>query len=434
MLQMPKGFIFFVLLSVLFNYSHAQNLTTSPYSSFGIGDIQFSGSAWMSAMGQTNQGFRSAFILNNQNPASYSAIRLTTWDLGATFSNGTVSSSEASISTNRGSLAYFSLALPVSVKRGLGMSFGLMPYSSVGYNVSRNVQTTTFTGTEEISGKGGLSKAYVGAGIKLSKRWHAGVNASYIFGQINQSLLLVIPRQFNMFNQYTTIDQYAGDFDFDLGVQYHDTFSINLGTSQEKRYAYTFGLTYNPSSQINVYQNKVVRSLGVGVTNTLNSGRDTIKLDNDIRGYYLMPHRLQFGASFQEIDKWIVAADVGYANWSDYRSFGTTDSLKNILSLGLGFSVIPKFDAEKNILNRIEYRAGFKFDNGLARLNNRNISSMIISAGLGIPMARSRSRLNITGEYLLRGTTNDRLVQEEFFRVTVGVLIVDRWFLRYRYD
>jgi hypothetical protein len=62
------------------------------------------------------------------------------------------------------------------------------------------------------------------------------------------------------------------------------------------------------------------------------------------------------------------------------------------------------------------------------------VDILSFNAGLGLPMAKSKSKVNIGAEWLQRGTVANGLVQENYFRVYIGVSFADKWFYRYRYD
>ncbi len=407
----------------------AQNLTKSPYSSIGIGDVQFTGSAWMHGMGQVNQAIRDPFAINNQNPASYSSLIFTTWDFAGTGAMGTITAENGSSNITTGSLAYFALGLPLSQKLNWGFSLGLMPYSSVGYNVNRNVIESTFTGVETISGTGGTSRFYLGSGIKIYKGLSLGVNASYIFGKIEKNALLNIPRSYNMFNLAESRSTYLGDAAVEIGLQYADTF-----TYKEKKYSWGVGATLTPENNLSTTSNYSIRTLGIGVVDPNNVGKDTIAFGDDEKGSINLPVLLQTGFYFGEEDHWRIATDIQYQNWASYSEFNRKDSLTNNFAFKIGGSFIPKASDAKHYLSRVEYRAGFRTDNGNLMLNGNKINTYAISAGLGLPLGKSKSKLNISAEYMVRGTTKNNLIREEYFRFTVGVLICDRWFQRYRYD
>lgn len=428
MLKKAIGLISISLMPVWCQLS-AQNLTKSPYSFIGIGDVHFTGSAWMHGMGQVNQAISDPFAINNQNPASYSKLLFTSWDFAAIGSVGTINTDNGVSNVNTGSLAYFALGLPLSQKLNWGLSLGLMPHSSVGYNVNRAVTELTFTGTETSSGTGGTSRFYVGSGVKIYKGLSLGINGSYIFGKIEKNTLLNIPRSYNMYNLAESRSSYLGDLSVDIGLQYSDTFSL-----KKTKYSWGLGATFTPENSLSSTNNYSVRTLGVGIIDPNNVGKDTIAFGNDEKGQVHLPASIQTGAYFSCEDKWRIAADLQYQNWASYSAFDKRDSLANNFGVRIGGSFIPKYDDEKHYLNRVEYRAGFRFDNGNLILNNNRIKVYAVSAGLGLPLGKSRSRLNLSAEYMVRGITQDNLIREEYFRFTVGVLISDRWFQRYRYD
>ena len=54
--------------------------TETPYSRYGIGELLNSGFARQSAMADWEQPFRSSSAVNFSNPASYSSIRISTFE------------------------------------------------------------------------------------------------------------------------------------------------------------------------------------------------------------------------------------------------------------------------------------------------------------------------------------------------------------------
>ena len=57
---------------------------------------------------------------------------------------------------------------------------------------------------------------------------------------------------------------------------------------------------------------------------------------------------------------------------------------------------------------------------------------MSISAGLGLPMLRSRSELNISAQWV--NTSADRMIKDNTFRINVGLTFNERWFAKWRID
>ena len=67
--------IFKIISLLLFSFSLvAQNESNSPYSRFGLGDIQNFSTANQSAMGGTGIAIYDPLLINLNNPASYSSV------------------------------------------------------------------------------------------------------------------------------------------------------------------------------------------------------------------------------------------------------------------------------------------------------------------------------------------------------------------------
>src|SRR3546814_4352854 len=69
--------------------------------------------------------------------------------------------------TSNFALDHINFAIPVSQKSAF--SFGILPYSSVGYRYSVPGSLDTISVNNAYSGEGGISKAYLGYGIQRSE-------------------------------------------------------------------------------------------------------------------------------------------------------------------------------------------------------------------------------------------------------------------------
>ena len=119
--------IFFLFTLVSF----AQQATSSPYSFYGIGDVKFKGTAENRAMGGLTI-FSDSIHLNFQNPASYPALKYTTFSIGGSYLTTKLKTSSQEENARRSAMDYLAVGIPMGK---LGAGFGLMPYSSVGYNI-----------------------------------------------------------------------------------------------------------------------------------------------------------------------------------------------------------------------------------------------------------------------------------------------------------
>ncbi|MEO1013505.1 MAG: hypothetical protein AAFX53_19600, partial [Bacteroidota bacterium] len=174
--------IVFAIVCIAINGTYGQNGTASPYSYFGIGDLRSSATVENQMMGGMGI-YADSIHINLQNPAGYSKLRLTTYTAGISRRELRLKSFTEEQSTSITNLDY--LALGFRVGKGLGMGFGLRPYTSVGYNiVSEAINEVGETVTTQFIGEGGLNKVYFSVGYEFMKDLSVGVTASFNFGTL----------------------------------------------------------------------------------------------------------------------------------------------------------------------------------------------------------------------------------------------------------
>ena len=131
-------FYSFLLLIVALPVHSQTNGSNSPYSRFGVGSLNDQSQGFNKAMSGLSMGWRDGKIINKQNPASYSAIDSLTFifDVGMMLQNANFKSGGNSVNAHNTSLEYVNGAFRLCP--GLGMSFGFLPYSTIGYNFSES--------------------------------------------------------------------------------------------------------------------------------------------------------------------------------------------------------------------------------------------------------------------------------------------------------
>ena len=134
----------------------------SPYSRYGIGLRQAQENIANRGMGGTSIADASKVLINPENPASYSSLKLTSYQLGLSGSLFNIKSATTANRTGGFGLSYVNLAFPVG--KHTGISFGLLPVSRVKYNMR---QQTTIPNVSEVVndyfGAGSIQKVYFGA-------------------------------------------------------------------------------------------------------------------------------------------------------------------------------------------------------------------------------------------------------------------------------
>jgi hypothetical protein len=478
--QSKLRFIVFALLvfnSLFFfhNFSFAQKSSSSPYSRYGVGDIGGKGFGQGFAMGGTYIAMQNdsmpLFFINNGNPASYTNNRLTTAELGANYNRIKLESSTAKSKVNNASLAYISMAFPI--KKWWGASIGIIPFSSVGYKVSDH-QVITNVGSVNFlyEGTGGINQVYFGNGIKpfnglphlfgsskkyqrlkaekneaaifhilkRKKAWQGlslGANASYLFGNFENTRRSIFPASAFAFNTRTgTTTQVSGLY-FDYGMQYainidsihHRDLKDNVKIVIGANFAAQTNITAKIDSLSYSYFNN---SLGYEIV------KDTIENTKGAKGNITLPLSFGFGIAIKK-GGWLVAADYAAQNWSQYKLFNQTQGLKNSMRVSLGAQFIPSSKINASYPERMNYRIGVRYAQTALELKNTPLVEYAGSIGIGFPVGRNWllrtfSMVNIGVEVGQRGTITNGLIKENFLKATVGFTINDQWFQKPKID
>ena len=105
--------IFFIFLITIPGITLlAQNSTSSPYSGFGIGELEMSSGGRNAAMGQTGIASRSSLFLNTANPASLTTIEAQSFllDMGFNIKYTKLQNSTKSVNVTDGNLSWIQIA------------------------------------------------------------------------------------------------------------------------------------------------------------------------------------------------------------------------------------------------------------------------------------------------------------------------------------
>lgn len=428
-----KVIIIFLLL-ISSAVAFAQPTTNSPYSRYGIGVIRPQTFAYNFGMGGVGIGTRTNSNINILNPASYSAITVTTFDVGVTNNALWLDDGTETQYQNNPYIDHLAFALPV-IKNTWGMSFGFLPYSNVGYKYNE-VMNDSIVGdiTFYNEGEGAINKAYLGNAIGINldttSSLSFGANAYFLFGSVNYDQKIIYGDSPGAFNIWKVKDVSISDFGFDFGLQYQKSFT-NI---KDEKYSLTVGATYGLATDLDAKRTEITRSF----TGTIDFGvvKDTSQIVVEAPDVVQLPSQIGFGVSLEKNNAWLVALDYKTSNWGAIASNDALYSYKSNASLALGAQIIPKHDGS-NFLQRMAYRVGTRYSNSHISINNTDWSEYGITFGVGVPVRKSESsypRLNLGFEYGNRGTTDSGLIKETFFNFNVGITINAVWFGKRKYD
>ena len=413
-----------VSLCLLFSLALlAQEGTSSPYSFYGIGDIKFKGTVENRSMGSLSV-LPDSIHLNIQNPAHYASLKLTTFGIGGTYANTKSKTEIQEGKARRTSFDYLAVGIPVGK---LGIGFGLIPYSALGYKIGRTteIQNTNISNFTRYSGIGGVNKVFVGFGYQLTKKINIGADVQYNFGTIETSSL-----QYQTDLQYGSRENNTSDLrgvNFNLGLAYQ--------TKVNKKYSFFSSLIYTPEAKLTIGNSRnleIVELLSSSAVSVIE--RQNIPVaDTSIK----LPSKFSFGSGFGELKKWMLGAEVTYIQNSVLSNrFDDIDvnGFENSMRYSLGGYYIPNYNSYSSYLKRVVYRGGLRYENTGLVIQNKSINDFAANIGLGLPMTGTFTNINIGLEIGKRGTKYYNLVQENYFNISVGLSLSDKWFVKRKFD
>ena len=406
----------------------AQAGNNSPYSRFGIGKLRpESVNAQSRSMGGIANALPSQSYINMANPASYATIDSLTFlfDAGFRMSSVTYKTTTLDESASSASLEYITLGF--SFGKWWKFAVGLMPYSDVGYNVIIK-ESTPELGQHNTAfvGDGGINKIVFGNAFRINKSLSVGANVNYLFGSSNTSTILYFPDSIYMLNTKRESKLLFRNFTFDVGVMY----SVKLKNDLDLN----LGLKYSPGLKQNIKQELFIRSMFYGAEGEVEYLVDTIVYRPKQKIKMTMPHKIGLGAVIQKDTRWLIGLDINWADWKDFKVGSTSDSLQNAWNVAIGGQFTPSHTSISKYWKRVTYRAGLRYDQTYLKINGNSINEFGISFGVGLPMPRTQSTLNMGLEVGQSGTTADGLIRETFVNFTVGISISERWFVKRRYN
>lgn len=422
-----KKYTFFVLSfwSFLFPLiGLAQGLGKSPYSYFGVGDIQDGSFAANQQMANAGVSYSNGLGVNGLNPALVARNKYTTYEVGAHGMYKKISEGGTYQRDFGASINYLALAFPISKK--ISTSLQYIPYTIVDYenNDYRFIPNTTTYAHYTYKGTGGLNKVAWSNGIQVGKNLHLGLETSYIFGAIDRESISRLTLNDGQDYEITLLDRTNhGDFRFKLGTAWRQKISTDLFL--------TIGGTYDMKSQFSATRNRVLTTKVGGQILGLNPA-DTIA--KKIEGNIVVPGGYRLGLTLDMPFKFAITADYGVQQWSKYRNVeGFTGELRDSKVFAIGAEYLPNFNALKGFLKITTYRIGFNQTQTQYIVNGLGINDRSFSAGVGFPLGSNRvSMANLGVAVGTRGVNGP--IKEDYVKFTLGFSLLDNWFQKYKLD
>jgi len=400
--------------------SYSQEGTSSPYSFYGIGETRVTGTIESRSMAGLSIVPDSTHI-NLQNPAGLGNLKWTTFALGGSSNSTKQKSGTSSAIAKRTTFDYLSLGIPIGK---FGTAFGILPYSSVGYKIE-NISSDGSQNSKRFNGWGGLNRVFFGAGYRIMPNLSFGVNAYYNFGKIQTNSLEFVP-YVPVGSRELNVNELSG-VNFNIGMMYQTKINSKL--------SFVSSLFYTPKSTLTSNNTRTIRTVGYNSNFDL---QDVDVLDPIITKTDLkLPQKLTFGAGIGNTKQWLLGAEVSVQGagklYNNYNAL-TNVTYEKHKKFALGGYFTPNANPYVSYIKRITYRAGFKYEKTGLVINSTSINDVGMTFGFGLPITGSLSNVNLGFELGKKGTTSNNLVQENYFKLSIGLSLNDKWFVKSKYN
>ena len=409
----------FIAASLLFSLvSLAQQGTSSPYSYYGIGDIRYRGMLENRSMGGVAIEQDSIHI-NVENAASYANLKLTTLTMGGTYGTKILKDDTNSASAKRTTLDYMVVAIPIGK---LGVGFGLIPFSSVGYKI-QSISPDGSQNNKRLEGTGGVNKVFFGTGYKLTKNFSIGADVQYNFGKIETDNLEYVT-EVPVGTRETNV-AYISGLNFNVGAMYQAKITTKLNLYSSVNYTFQGNLTSENTRTISTVDYE-------GTFDIDPEGFDEVTTTRELE----LPSKVTLGLGFGESRKWMVGAEVAMreaGNLANNYNNVAGVIFKKYSRYSVGGYYIPNYNSFTSYAKRIVYRGGFRYEKTGLMIQNHSIDDKSVTLGFGLPSVGSFSNFNIGLEYGIKGTTVAGLIQENYFNASVSFSLSDKWFVKRKF-
>ena len=408
----------------------AQADVDSPYSLFGIGQVNNTPmNIRLKGMGVANAMYGIG-IINPSNPASYAKIDSLAFLFDAGFYFKTSSFSTSTLTEKANNASFDHVAMCFGATSWWKMAIGVQPFSTSGYNMLVDDEELGIGKTTiRFKGSGGLNRAFWGNAFKIGKHFALGANAYYVFGNSKAEASLYFPDSAYYIGSRHSVDVMVRSFMFDYGM----LFNTAVGDDMQLG----LGLTYTQKINLRGEQTLFIRSFEEDIDTELEYLIDTVAYDiNEMK--VTMPQGFGVGLSLKKGNDWAVGADFNWMQWSRFARQGKIEGLQNSWKASVGAELTPKHTSISGYFSRVTYRFGGFYEHGFINLPgsdglDHSINKVGVTAGMTLPLPRTLSTVNLALEVGQYGTREGGMIQERYGKLSIGISAFEHWFMKRKY-
>lgn len=415
----------------------------SPYTMYGIGELNTPGTLPTRSMGGAGVAMRKPGFINLLNPAAFSTVQQKSFlfDFGIEGQNY-YNAQKVDGATKKSAYNTFNfhdIALQFPLAKKIGAAFGLTPYSSVGYRTRGFEIKDEYGYTNYLfEGDGDLTEVKFGIGWEIFKNFSIGAAAQYYWGDINRTFVMTPA---NIVDN-TTIASTVGKDTYTVS-RFKGQFGVQWTPLLDDKRMLTVGATYDIGGDL-----RPDRTSTIYVGN--NSSATVVDKTEHIA--LALPRQIAAGV-FYRTPKLSLGFDYVYQDWrsvnsglSETTAAGYEVAYTNTSTYKIGVEYTPNYMDARRFLNRWSYRAGFRYGDYNQTFGGKRLAQYAVTVGIGIPVRfLSASAVDVGFEYGYRGRGGDiapevGFIRQRYFKFSVGFSLFaspgsqEYWFIRPKFD
>ncbi|HEV3412243.1 MAG TPA: hypothetical protein VG101_07185 [Puia sp.] len=412
--------ILIALLTIVSVRMMAQN-NNVPYSQLGLGDLDDGYYNRTTGLANTGIAYRSNRFLINNNPASFSALADQYFTMETSLRGQYIHYAGAQVnvaSTESSDITFRKLILGIKITRHWGSSIGILPYSTQNYEfqVPYDIAGTTINiANHYYQGHGSVNRAYWANAYEFFHHLSIGVDASYIFGQLNQNDII----------QSSTLGSTLVSTTNNVNLQnLYLTYGMQLYGRVGKNWNYSIGGTYSQKAALLAASTKLV----------LNNDSVIIQNIQNQEGYMYLPEAWGAGIALTFKQRYTFVADYKYQNWNGVATEnsypGQGYAIASAERGSVGFEVSKKQTFYNTRVELSYLQTGLYYGNSYLQINGQQIKDYGVTAGFGVNSIKSPLAYAVIFQYGVKGTTQNQLIRQNYANVTFLVNFGQIWYTK----
>ncbi len=426
-----KRFILAILGIFVSGVIFSQQLTYSPFTRYGYGELFYQGNLRGLSMGKTGIASFSEFHINKINPASYAALprQKVVFEISGFGRISEFTTPDLIQMNNLANVRTIYGGFPVTDWWHVG--FGLVPYSGMGYKIKTHDSlylSGVGTGYDLIyQGYGSVNELFFGNTFSLKKHFHFGFNTSYVFGSLNRYTTIAINDTKTGFKsdfvqKYRTL--FKG-FKYEFGLMYHDTLLRKNDKYKTPLLNISLAAVGNNQELITTLNTleiyRTIRFLNRTKVDTFSY--DTLSLEKNY-----MPLTLGAGVNLKFFNKLELEFNYLQQKWSELSILGQNNFADSkFMAIGAEYCNQAKSTV---YWKTIRFRAGAYTYTKYLTYNGYPLQEQAITLGFGMPFENALFNMAfVFGTQTSKGID----IRERFFEIHLSLSIQDFWFMKRKF-